>query len=85
MAETTLSFKYLRCTKKLDGTIDRYLLEVTDTRDGTTEDISVEAKHLTSAHSMKRILLGRKMFYSATQSKHEKMLVEMFESLSEVI
>lgn len=73
-----LTFKCLGHTKRDDGSIEQYHLEVSDTRDGETEEISVEAKHLLSARSMKRILLGRKMFYSVTQAKHEKMLSEMF-------
>ncbi|AZC63941.1 hypothetical protein PCL1391_3204 [Pseudomonas chlororaphis subsp. piscium] len=81
MAETTCSFKCLGHTQKPDGTIDRYILDVTDTRDGTAVDISVEARHLISARSMKRILLGRKLVYSVTQAKHTKMLSEMFEPI----
>ncbi|QLG93872.1 hypothetical protein HZF02_18830 [Pseudomonas yamanorum] len=79
MPKSTLTFKYLAHAKRDDGSIEQYHLEVSDTRDGETEEISVEAKHLLSARSMKRILLGRKMFYSVTQAKHEKMLSEMFD------
>ncbi|NWD78014.1 hypothetical protein HX890_28235 [Pseudomonas gingeri] len=85
MLEPTLTFKYLGHDKRDDGLIERYYLEVTDTRDGETENVSVEAKHLTSAQSMKRILLGRKIFYAVTQSKHTKMLIEMFENQPEAI
>lgn len=78
MSEPTLTFKCLGHTERGD-LIESYQLKVTDTRDGTTEEISVDAKHVLSARSMKRILLGRKMFYSVTQAKHEKMLSEMFD------
>lgn len=79
MQETTYSFKCLSHAKRDDGTIEQYHLEVTDTRNGETEKLSVETQHLLSAQSMKRILLGRKMFYSVTQCKHAKMLSEMFD------
>ncbi|RFD33864.1 hypothetical protein CER19_02575 [Pseudomonas sp. GL93] len=59
--------------------IESYQLEVTDTRDGTTVEISVPTKKLISAHSMKSILLGRKLFYSVTQRKHARILSEMFD------
>ena len=73
-----LSFKCLGHTKRGD-LIESYQLEVTDTRDGTTVEISVPTRHLISAHSMKRILLNRKMFYSVTQRKHARILSEMFD------
>jgi hypothetical protein len=78
LPEPTLSFKCLGHTKRGD-LIESYQLEVTDTRDGTAVEISVATRHLISAHSMKRILLNRKMFYSVTQRKHAKMLSEMFD------
>jgi len=74
----TLTFKCLSHAKRGD-LIESYLLEVTDTRDGTTVEISVPTRKLISAHSMKSILLGRKMFYSVTQRKHAKILSEMFD------
>lgn len=78
MSETTLIFKCLGHTKHGD-LIESYLLEVTDTRDGMTVEISVPTRHLISAHSMESILLGRKMFYSVTQHKHARILSEMFD------
>lgn len=78
MSEPTLIFKCLGHTKRGD-LIESYQLEVTDTRDGTTVEISVPTRQLISAHSMKSILLGRKMFYSVTQRKHARMLSEMFD------
>lgn len=78
MPEPTLTFKCLGHTKRGDLIVS-YQLEVTDTRDGTTAEISIPTRHLISAHSMKSILLGRKMFYSVTQRKHARMLSEMFD------
>lgn len=73
-----LTFKCLGHTKRGD-LIESYQLEVTDTRDGTTVEISVPTRKLISAHSMKSILLGRKMFYSVTQRGHARVLSEMFD------
>jgi len=78
VSEPTLTFKCLGHTKRGD-LIESYQLEVTDTRDGTTVEISVPTRKLISAHSMKSILFGRKMFYSVTQHKHAKILSEMFD------
>ena len=78
MSEPSLTFKCLGNTKRGD-LIESYQLEVTDTRDGTTVEISVPTRKLISAHSMKSILLGRKMLYSVTQRRHAKMLSEMFD------
>ena len=84
MPEPTLTFKCLGHTKRGD-LIESYQLEMTDTRDGTTVEISVPTRHLISAHSMKQILLNRKIFYSVTQSKHARMLSDMFDQQNEAI
>jgi hypothetical protein len=73
-----INFKCLGHTKRGD-LIESYQLEVTDTSVGTTVEISVPTRKLISAHSMKSILLGRKMFYSVTQREHARMLSEMFD------
>ena len=78
MSEPTLSFKCLGHNKRGD-LIESYRLEVADTCDGTTVEISVSTRHLISARSMERILLDRKMFYSVTQPKHARILSEMFD------
>ncbi len=78
MLDPNLTFKCLGYTKRGD-LIDSYQLEVTDTRDGTTVEISVPTRHLISARSMERILLNRKMLYSITQRKHAKILSDMFD------
>lgn len=48
-----LTFKCLGHNKR-GYLIESYQLEVTDSRDGTTVEISVEPRHLASARSMKR-------------------------------
>lgn len=85
MTARTYSFQCRKCIKKSDGTIGLYILEVTDSVDGTFEEISVAPNHLVSSKSMKRTLLDRKIFYSVTQTKHEKMLCELFKTQPEAI
>ena len=85
MSEPTLTFKLLGHTKRDDGLIGRYHLEVTDTRSDRTVTISVEPRHLASARSMKRILLDRCMFYRATRASHDQMLLEITDPLPETI
>ncbi|WP_223547310.1 hypothetical protein [Pseudomonas sp. A-B-19] len=78
----TLTFKCLGHTKRDDGLIGRYHLEVTDTRSGKTATVSVEPRHLASARSMKRILLDRCMFYRATREEHDQMLLGILDPQS---
>lgn len=85
VVDTTLTFKYLGHTKRDDGLIGRYHLEVTDTRSGKTATISVEPKHLASARSMKRILLDQCMFYKSSRAEHDQMLLEILDPLAEEI
>ena len=76
-----LTFKCLGHTKLDDNLIDQYHVEATDTRSGRIESIDVKPDHLASARSVKRILLSRCMFYSATQKKHSEMLMAMFDRM----
>lgn len=85
MPEPTITFKCLGVTKRDDGLIGRYHLEVTETRSGRIVTISVEPRHLASLRSMKRILLERCMFYSATRETHNQMLLELPTSTPEPI
>ena len=85
MLEPTLTFKLLGHTKRDDGLIGRYHLEVTDTRSDRTVTVSVEPRHLASARSMKIILLDRCMFYRATRASHDQMLLEILDPHSEAI
>ncbi|WP_223531264.1 hypothetical protein [Pseudomonas sp. GL-R-19] len=78
----TLTFKCLGHTKRDDGLIGRYHLEVTDIRSGKTATVSVEPRHLASARSMKRILLDRCMFYRATREEHDQMLLGILDPQS---
>ncbi len=80
-----LTFKFLGHTKRDDGLIGRYNLEVTDTRSGKTATISVEPRHLASARSMKTILLDRCMFYRATRAEHAQMLLKILDPQSEAL
>lgn len=82
VTKPTLTFKLLGHTKRDDGLVSRYDLEVTDTRSGKTATLSVEPRHLASARSMKRILLDRCMFYRATRAEHDKMLLEILDPQS---
>ena len=85
MTDTTFTFKCLGHTRRDDGLIGRYHLEVTDSSSGKTTTISVEPRHLASARSMKRILLDRCMFYRATRASHDQMLLELLDQQPEVI
>lgn len=80
-----LTFKCLGHAKRDDGLVERYNLEVTDTRSGKTATISVEPRHFASARSMKRILLDRCMLYRATRAEHDHMLLEIFDPQPEAI
>ena len=75
MPKPNITFACLGHTKRDDGLVGRYHLEVIDTRSGKTVTIAVEPKHLASARSMKRILLDRCMFYRATRQEHDQMLL----------
>ena len=85
MSETALTFKLLGHTKRDDGLIGRYHLEVTDTRSDRVVTVSVEPRHLPSARSMKRILLDRCMFYRATRAEHDQMLLDILDPQSAAI
>lgn len=85
MPETSLSLKCHGHTKRDDGLVSRYYLEVTDTRSGKTATISVEPRHLASARSMKRILLGQCMLYTATRAEHDQMLLDVLDPQPESI
>ncbi|MFJ7007667.1 hypothetical protein [Pseudomonas putida] len=80
MSEPSLTFKCLGHTERVDDTIASYTIEVTSSRNGRVEVLKVEPDHLASARSMKRLLLGRCMFYSATQKKHTETIAAMFDA-----
>lgn len=80
VSEPTLTFKYLAHTKRADGTIATYTIEVSNPRNGRVEVLEVEPNHLASARSMKRLLLNRCMFYSTTQKKHTEAIAAMFDA-----
>lgn len=76
---SALNFKLLSHTKRDDGLIWRYHLEVTDTSSDRTVTISAEPKHLASARCMKTLLLDRCMFYRATREEHDQMVLAMLD------
>lgn len=78
MSKPTITFRYLGADKGDDGLIDRYHLEVTDSSEDKVEQVSVKPSQLASPVSMKRYLLRRCMFYSATRKEHSQMLSELF-------
>lgn len=70
-----LCHKYEPCS---DGTVSRYVLEVTNKVSGLTEEIAVKPRELVSLTAMKRILVGRKIIYSSTTGEHKEMLGKLF-------
>ncbi len=64
-------------SKRDEGLIDRYNLEVTNTRNGKVEQVSIKLSQLASPLSMNRYLLRRCMFYRATRKEHRQMLSEL--------
>lgn len=80
MTQPTLSFKCLGYSERDDGAIASYIIEVSNLRNGRVEVLEVEPDHLASARSMKRLLLNRCMFYSATQYDHVKTIAAMFDA-----
>jgi len=77
VTDPTLTFKCLEITKRDDGLIRRYHLEVTDTKSDRIVTIWIEPRHLASCRSMKKILGERCLFYSGTRETHDEMLLEL--------
>jgi hypothetical protein len=77
---SNLTFKCLGHTERADDTITSYTIEVTNSRNGRVEVLEVAPDHLASARSMKRLLLNRCMFYSATQKNHAETIAAMFDA-----
>lgn len=75
----TCHFQCNEYKPKNDGGVEYYLLEVGNEVGGETEIIQLTPNELISSQSMKRILLGRKIFYSVSQREHEKIIERMFE------
>jgi len=63
--------------------VSHYILEIIDRESGEVEELLVTPRELASSVSMKRILLGRRILYSATRKKHDEMLRELFANLPE--
>ena len=70
-----------RCSKYIpnpDGSVRQYVLEIFDSTSGETEEILIAPRELISPIVMKRVLMGRRIFYTATRKKHDEMLGEIF-------
>lgn len=78
MAEENYSFRCCTYKPNADGTVRHYVLEIVDRESGETEELLITPRELVSPISMKRILIERKIFYSATRKKHDEMLKELF-------
>lgn len=80
-----ITFKLLGRTKRDNGLIKHFHLEVTDTSSEKTITIAAEPKHLASARCMKNLLLDRCMFYRATREEHDQMVLAMIDPRYAVI
>lgn len=80
MTEENYSFRCLKYKPNTDGTVSHYVLEIVDSESRETEEVLITPRELVSPISMKRILIGRRIFYSATRKKHDEMLKELFSS-----
>lgn len=80
MNESKLSFKLLSHTKRENGTIASYTIEVTSLPSDRIEILEVNPNDLASARSMKRLLLDRGIFYSTSQKKHAEAIAAMFDT-----
>lgn len=79
MTESAIIFKCLGHTKRDDGKVESYTIEVTDTWSERAEVIIVGTRDLASARGMAQILQGRNIFYRATQLEHDQKLRGIFE------
>lgn len=66
--------------RKENGEIEAYEIQVTDESIEETITLQVKPGHLISNISMKRILLDRKIFYSASKNEHTETIQRMFEN-----
>jgi hypothetical protein len=60
-----------------NGDIQHYLLKI-DHANNETLIIPIKPNEIASHTSMKKILMGYKIFYSPTKSEHNKILTDMF-------
>ena len=85
MTEENYSFRCHKYKPNNDGTVRHYVLEIIDRESGEAEELLITPKELLSPVSMKRILIGRRIHYTATRKKHDEMLNELFASPPNVI
>ena len=78
--EQKIHFLHKSSMRKKNGEIEAYEIEVTDESIEEAITLQVKPDHLTSNISMKRILLDRKIFYSASKNEHTETIQRMFEN-----
>ncbi|WP_275544556.1 MULTISPECIES: hypothetical protein [unclassified Pseudomonas] len=78
--EQKIHFLHKSTMRKENGEIEAYEIEVTGEPIEEAITLQVKPGHLTSNISMKRILLDRKIFYSASKNEHTKTIKRMFEN-----
>jgi hypothetical protein len=78
--EQKIHFLHKSPMRKENGEIEAYEIQVTDESIEETITLQVKPGHLISNTSMKRILLDRKIFYSASKNEHTETIQRMFEN-----
>lgn len=78
MTEENYSLRCCTFKANVDGTVRHYVVEAVKRESDVTEKFLVTPKELVSFISMKRILIGRKIFYSATKKEHDEMIKKLF-------
>lgn len=78
--EKSARFTHRHTIQKVNGEITAYEIEVRDIPNGETVILQVKPTHLVSHISMRRILLGKKIFYSASKQEHIQSVAAMFEA-----
>ncbi|MBF6616497.1 MAG: hypothetical protein ITG07_07210 [Candidimonas sp.] len=78
--EQKIHFLHKSSMRKKNGKIEAYEIEVTDESIEEAITLQVKPGHLISNISMKRILLDRKIFYSASKNEHTETIQRMFEN-----
>jgi len=78
--EQSTKFTHRNTIQKVNGEIAAYEIEIHDMPSGETVILQVKPGHLISHISMKRILLGKGIFYSACKQEHTKSIAAIFET-----
>ena len=78
--ELKIHFLHKGSKRKENGEIEVYEIEITGESIEKAITLQVKPGHLISNISMKRILLDRKIFYSASKNEHTQTIQRMFEN-----